>query len=229
MNVQSKFKLCCRRGRLPFQGGACTLTWLNSSAAMACKSVSVPSRYGVRLLRWSAIAYALNKQADVACREGLDPGTGSVKDLSDGERTGNFLQATCPRNPASAMADDVCCAFMLAVCGAHARDLTLLQVTPILTLLDVPVRAVVAPFLDQHASRLLSEAVQRVVLPLEPAGGVWFQNSGMYHATVWHASHHQVLIHALKKNVEGSPQALRSRVCGFAWVHLSSDTGDHTA
>ena len=63
---------------------------------------------------------------------------------------------------------------------------------PILTLLDVPVRAVVAPFLDQHASRLLSEAVRRAVLPLEPAGGVWFQNSGMYHATVWHASHHQV-------------------------------------
>ena len=66
------------------------------------------------------------------------------------------------------------------------------QVTPILTLLEVPVRAVVAPFLDQHASRLMSEAVRRAVLPLEPAGGVWFQNSGMYHATVWHASHHQV-------------------------------------
>ena len=64
--------------------------------------------------------------------------------------------------------------------------------TPILTLLDVPVRAVVAPFLDRHASRLLDEAVRRAVLPLEPAGGVWFQNSGMYHATVWHASHHQV-------------------------------------
>ena len=61
-----------------------------------------------------------------------------------------------------------------------------------LTLLDVPVRAIVAPFLDQHASRLLSDAVRRAVLPLEPAGGVWFQNSGMYHATVWHASHHQV-------------------------------------
>ncbi len=65
------------------------------------------------------------------------------------------------------------------------------QVTPILTLLDVPVRAIVAPFLDRHASRLLSEAVRRAVLPLEPAGGVWFQDSGMYHATVWHASHHQ--------------------------------------
>jgi hypothetical protein len=65
------------------------------------------------------------------------------------------------------------------------------QVTPILTVLDVPVRAIVAPFLDQHASRLLSEAVRRTVLPLEPAGGVWLQNSAMYHATVWHASHHQ--------------------------------------
>ncbi len=72
------------------------------------------------------------------------------------------------------------------------RDHDLLQVTPILTLLDVPVRAIVAPFLDRHASRLLSEAVRRAVLPLEPAGGVWFQDSDMYHATVWHASHHQV-------------------------------------
>ena len=65
------------------------------------------------------------------------------------------------------------------------------QITPILTVLAVPVRAIVAPFPDQDAARLLSEAVRRAVLPLEPAGGVWFQNRAMYHATVWHASHHQ--------------------------------------
>ena len=37
----------------------------------------------------------------------------------------------------------------------------MLQVTPILRALEVPVRAIVAPFADAHASRLLSQAVRK--------------------------------------------------------------------
>ena len=182
--------LCRRRGRSRLQGGASTLTWLTSSAEMACKSVSLPAE---ACLGGMVICLcSLRNGAEHCCREGLNAGPGPVEDLPDGERTGQC--SVCNQRAVTQQSQprgQLQCVYWPHR-AAFARSLLPLQVTPILTLLDVPVRAVVAPFLDQHASRLLSEAVRRAVLPLEPAGGVWFQDSGMYHATVWHASHHQV-------------------------------------
>lgn len=49
--------------------------------------------------------------------------------------------------------------------------------TPVLTRLRVPVRAVVLPVAAEHASRRLAEATARHLLPLFPADdSVWLQN-----------------------------------------------------
>lgn len=63
---------------------------------------------------------------------------------------------------------------------------------PQLLALEVPVRAVVAPVTDQVATHRLSDVFMKHVAPLVPTTGVWPQNSNLYHATVWHASTHQV-------------------------------------
>lgn len=61
---------------------------------------------------------------------------------------------------------------------------------PVLTRLDVPVRAVVAPFRDATMAAKVAAALQRHLLPLMVPAGVWLQDNGMYHSTLWHASHH---------------------------------------
>lgn len=65
-------------------------------------------------------------------------------------------------------------------------------VRPVLQHLDVPVRAIVAPFPDAAMAARVSMVLKRHLLPLMPPAGVWLQDDGMYHSTLWHASHHQV-------------------------------------
>lgn len=60
------------------------------------------------------------------------------------------------------------------------------------TPLSVPVRAVVIPVSDPHASALLHNAARRHLLPILPPEGVWLQNSALFHSTVFHASTHTV-------------------------------------
>jgi hypothetical protein len=60
--------------------------------------------------------------------------------------------------------------------------------------LDKPVRAIVAPIMDDSASKRLQEVFERFWGPLVSPTGMWPQNSNLYHFTVWHASPHQVRI-----------------------------------
>ena len=68
-------------------------------------------------------------------------------------------------------------------------------VEPVLQHLDVPVRAIVAPFSDGIMAGKVVAAARRHLLPLMAPAGVWLQNDSMYHSTLWHASHHQASRH----------------------------------
>jgi hypothetical protein len=68
-------------------------------------------------------------------------------------------------------------------------------VKPVLQRLDVPVRAIIAPFSDGAMAGRVVAAVRRHLLPLMAPAGVWLQNDSMYHSTLWHASHHQASRH----------------------------------
>ena len=61
--------------------------------------------------------------------------------------------------------------------------------------LDIPVRAVVMPLLDTKVSAWLHEALERHLVPIMPDAGMWVQNHGLYHSTVFHASTHTVSHH----------------------------------
>ncbi len=58
--------------------------------------------------------------------------------------------------------------------------------------LEVPVRAVVIPMQDAKVAGWLHEAVMRHLAPIMPDAGMWVQNHGLYHSTVFHASTHTV-------------------------------------
>lgn len=68
-------------------------------------------------------------------------------------------------------------------------------ITPILHPLDTPglhpVRAMILPLLDVAASSKIYGALHRIALEV-PDGGIWLQDSSLYHATLYHASSHSV-------------------------------------
>lgn len=63
---------------------------------------------------------------------------------------------------------------------------------PALQPLQVPVRAVVLHVGDAAAARTLSAAVERHLSPLAQDAGLWLQDPTKYHATLFHASTHEV-------------------------------------
>jgi hypothetical protein len=93
------------------------------------------------------------------------------------------------------------------------------NVTPILHHLEIPVRAIVAPFGDRRASAEISAAVREQLLPIVQPGGVWFQNSSMYHATIYHASHHQNPVAATKEDELAEAAAVRSVALSSCPIH----------
>lgn len=66
------------------------------------------------------------------------------------------------------------------------------RVEPALQPLQVPVRAVVLHVGDPGAATRLSAAVARHLAPLAPDAGLWLQDPHKYHATLFHASSHEV-------------------------------------
>jgi hypothetical protein len=50
----------------------------------------------------------------------------------------------------------------------------------------------VAPIVDANAAARLKKAVQAHIAYIVSASDVWWQDSSLYHSTVWHASPHQV-------------------------------------
>ncbi len=67
--------------------------------------------------------------------------------------------------------------------------------------LDVPVRAIVVPFPDEVVAKALAGAVAAHLVPVLPPGALWLQDSGLLHATLWHASRHVVRSSAHGRNM----------------------------
>lgn len=74
-------------------------------------------------------------------------------------------------------------------------------VRPRLRRLDVPVRAVVLPMLDLGAAAEIQEAAAGKLLALLDESAVWWQDPGVYHATIYHASTHRVPVPATAEEV----------------------------
>ncbi|KAL4422361.1 hypothetical protein ABPG75_008558 [Micractinium tetrahymenae] len=83
------------------------------------------------------------------------------------------------------------------------------RLQPVLEALAVPVRAIVMPLQDQHASGLLFGAVKRHLAPLVPSNGIWLQDSGLYHSTIYHASTHTEPVPASGADVDSEELAIR--------------------
>jgi len=60
-----------------------------------------------------------------------------------------------------------------------------------LEVLDIPVRAIVFKFQEEHVKNALQKAAQDNLGKLVSSKGIWFQDSDIYHSTVYHASTHQ--------------------------------------
>ncbi|GAB4821342.1 hypothetical protein N2152v2_008388 [Parachlorella kessleri] len=76
--------------------------------------------------------------------------------------------------------------------------------------LDIPVRAVVMPLLDTKVSAWLHDALERHLVPIMPEAGMWVQNHGLYHSTVFHASTHTSPIPATLERVEDEKERIAS-------------------
>lgn len=80
-------------------------------------------------------------------------------------------------------------------------------VVPKLKAADPPVRANVL-YLDPEFSAVISKAVKEVFLPYFDKV-IWFQNSSMYHFSMFHASHHLEPILASKDEIEAEVDAVK--------------------
>uniref|UniRef100_A0A161ZVY1 Uncharacterized protein n=1 Tax=Daucus carota subsp. sativus TaxID=79200 RepID=A0A161ZVY1_DAUCS len=82
------------------------------------------------------------------------------------------------------------------------------SVTPILKAADPPVRANVL-HLSPQQSFPISEAVRNIFLP-HFNKVIWFQNSSMYHFSMYHASHHIVPVPATAVEIEAEANAVKA-------------------
>ncbi|PSR95811.1 Uromodulin, secreted form like [Actinidia chinensis var. chinensis] len=82
------------------------------------------------------------------------------------------------------------------------------SVTPILKAAIPPVRANVL-YLSTEYSIPISEAVRRVFLPHFDKM-IWFQNSTLYHFSMFHASHHIAPVPATEEEIEAEAYAVKA-------------------
>ncbi|XVE54811.1 hypothetical protein DITRI_Ditri03aG0112500 [Diplodiscus trichospermus] len=88
------------------------------------------------------------------------------------------------------------------------------SVTPVLKAAHPPVRANVL-YMSTEYSVLISEAVKQVFDPYFDKA-IWFQNSSVYHFSMFHASHHIVPVPASEVEIEAEAAAVRAvaeRLC----------------
>ncbi|PIA62637.1 hypothetical protein AQUCO_00200565v1 [Aquilegia coerulea] len=81
-------------------------------------------------------------------------------------------------------------------------------VTPVLKAADPPVRANVL-YLSPNFSVPISQAVRDIFLPYFD-GAIWFQNSSLYHFSMFHASHHIVAVPATESEVEVEANSVKA-------------------
>ncbi|CAJ1975272.1 unnamed protein product [Sphenostylis stenocarpa] len=88
------------------------------------------------------------------------------------------------------------------------------SVTPVLKPANPPVRANVL-YLSTEFSLPIAEAVKNIFNPYFDKA-IWFQNSSLYHFSMFHASHHIVPVFATKDEIEAeasSVKAVASKLC----------------
>ncbi|KAI5410033.1 hypothetical protein KIW84_055492 [Lathyrus oleraceus] len=88
------------------------------------------------------------------------------------------------------------------------------SVTPVLKPANPPVRANVL-YLNTEFSVPFAEAVNNIFNPYFDKA-IWFQNSSMYHFSMFHASHHIVPVPATKEEIEAeasSVETVAARLC----------------
>ncbi|KAK2387638.1 hypothetical protein QL285_061391 [Trifolium repens] len=88
------------------------------------------------------------------------------------------------------------------------------SVTPVLKPANPPVRANVL-YLSSEFSVPIADAVKNIFNPYFDKA-IWFQNSSMYHFSMFHASHHIVPVPATKEEIEAeasSVETVAARLC----------------
>ncbi|KAE8707404.1 transcription factor bHLH47-like [Hibiscus syriacus] len=93
------------------------------------------------------------------------------------------------------------------------------SVTPVLKAADPPVRANVLYMSAKYAA-LISEAVKQVFDPYFDKA-IWFQNSSLYHFSMFHASHHIVPVPASEVEIEAA--AVKAVVEGLCPLEIVLD------
>ncbi|XP_068643664.1 uncharacterized protein [Aristolochia californica] len=81
-------------------------------------------------------------------------------------------------------------------------------VTPVLKPADPPVRANVL-YMDPEFSTPISQAVRDTFLPYFDKA-IWFQNTSLYHFSMFHASHHLEPIPATEDEIEAEANAVKA-------------------
>lgn len=88
------------------------------------------------------------------------------------------------------------------------------SVTPVLKPANPPVRANVL-YMSTEFSVPIAEAVKNIFNPYFDKA-IWFQNSSLYHFSMFHASHHIVSVPATKEEIEAeasSVEAVAAKLC----------------
>ena len=100
------------------------------------------------------------------------------------------------------------------------RDLVAMQLVPRLQVLSVPVRAIVVPLLGAHAAASMVERTTRAaLLPMLSSLGVWLQDAGAYHMSLFHASHHLAPVAATPAEVDAEARVVGGIVEDTCAIH----------
>ncbi|KAL3845968.1 hypothetical protein ACJIZ3_003371 [Penstemon smallii] len=94
-------------------------------------------------------------------------------------------------------------------------------VTPVLKAANPPVRANVL-HLSTEYSVPISEAVKKILLPSFDKA-IWFQNSSMYHFSMFHASHHKTPVPATEAEIEAEASAVKAITEAICPLHIVLD------
>ncbi|KAG6391757.1 hypothetical protein SASPL_149516 [Salvia splendens] len=95
------------------------------------------------------------------------------------------------------------------------------MLTPVLKVAEPPVRANVL-HLNTEFSVPISDAVKSILLPYF-GEAIWFQNSSMYHFSMFHASHHITPVPASEKEIEAEALAVKEVSKSICPMHIVLD------
>ncbi|XP_050225790.1 uncharacterized protein LOC126675225 isoform X2 [Mercurialis annua] len=95
------------------------------------------------------------------------------------------------------------------------------SVTPVLKAANPPVRANVL-YLSPKYSMPISETVKRIFSPHFDKA-IWFQNSSVYHFSMFHASHHIVPVPATEEEIEAEATAVGAVAEGLCPLKIALD------